>query len=71
MKTQNKKRKLIQVAMYFEDDVIPKQLEKLAKGMGMSVSSAAAMVVRYGLPHVKDAVKKITKQDEVLNAKSK
>lgn len=59
-----KAKKLYPVKMYFEDEKIPVRIAKLAKGMGLSVSSAAGMVIRYGLPELEKAVKKITVEDE-------
>jgi len=59
-----KKKKLVAIKMYFEDETIPKRIEKLAKNMGLSVSSASGMIIRYGLPEMEKAVKKITVEDE-------
>lgn len=55
----HKSRKKIALKIYFSDDVLMKRVEKLADDMGLSVSSAGGMIIRYGLPVLEKTVQKI------------
>jgi len=70
MKKQIKKQKLISIRVYFDEDVIPKKIEVLAKKMGLSVSSATGMMIRYGFPQFEAAFTRVMKED-AQHAKTK
>lgn len=68
---KKKIKKLVPVKAYFEDDQIPERIKKLSEGMGLSVSGAVGMIIRYGLPELEKAVSKITEEDNEHKRKSK
>lgn len=58
-KITHPKRKLFSVRVYFPDDIFLLRLEKIADVMGLSVSGASGVAIRYGLPEVEKMAAKI------------
>jgi len=69
-KTQLEKNKnLIAVKIYFTDAQLVDRIGNVADGLGVSISSAAGMIIRAGLPDVERMADEILGQEK--NAKTK
>lgn len=69
--TKIKSRDLHSIKVYLDDKELVNRIEVLAENMGLSLSSAGGMIIRYGLPEMEKAVEKITRQDSEQKKKIK
>jgi len=69
--TKIKNRSLYSIKVYLDDKELSERIEKLALDMGLSLSSAGGMIIRYGLPEMEKAVEKIRGQEHEAKKRSK
>jgi len=64
-----KNKKLIAVKIYFTDFQLVDRIANIADGLGVSVSSAAGMIIRAGLPDVEKMTDEILGQEKHADKK--
>jgi len=64
------KQKIFSVRVYFPDDILLVRIGKIADVMGLSISGASGVAIRYGLPELEKMVEKIkSDKSEVVKKK--